>query len=267
MIAFALWSGARRRARGSTPSPFVAVTLAIGAAFVAFETFVPLPIMGYHGRFQLPALGALLGVAIELAPRLSPLARRCRARAPTIVWSLALALPAVIGCFRIRHEIGAFVRAPGRPDTSLASLYADGWSRYWPAFDVIAPRLADAPTLKIAATDVGLLGVWLPRATIIDLAGLHAARFSRERLDVGRLDAMLDGDRPDLVYLPHPAYTGMHRVFAASERYRSSYRVFGGASLGAHADAAVRLDSPYFSVLSDALERKAAALGRAAAER
>jgi hypothetical protein len=72
---------------------------------------------------------------------------------------------------------------------------------------------------------VGSLAAAAPELTIVDLAGLNDNALARE----GFSAAYVLSRRPDLIWLPHPDYTGMLRSLLASPELSAHYELYPGA--------------------------------------
>ncbi|HVR18457.1 MAG TPA: hypothetical protein VMS65_02130, partial [Polyangiaceae bacterium] len=76
-------------------------------------------------------------------------------------------------------------------------------------------------------SEIGVPGLVLPHARIVDLAGLMSRSIA---LDRPRFDAYCSRDRPEVVFLPHRNYAEQNREIAASACLRGYTRVIGRSS-------------------------------------
>ncbi len=92
--------------------------------------------------------------------------------------------------------------------------------------------------VTLAATEVGYLGAENPQKTLIDLAGLNDAEIAHHGVS---MNALLRR-KPDIIWLPHPAYTYQRGVMLSDPALLREYDVIAGA---ANYGLALRKDSPY----------------------
>ncbi|MEQ8818948.1 MAG: hypothetical protein RLY93_01790 [Sumerlaeia bacterium] len=85
--------------------------------------------------------------------------------------------------------------------------------------DVIQTPLGAIPEgTRVAATEVGRLGVLLPQATILDLAGLNSPEYTQG------FDAdVFFAQQPDVITLVHPDYRAMNRAILEDPRFIDNY--------------------------------------------
>lgn len=221
------------------------------AAFSAYHVLIVVPIMGFHWRFFVPALPLFLLPAsrlmLELMRRI-PLPVREGILAhpiPTLLVPLVL-IPAWLNPQPLLQLTA--VHGPGSWENwgqfDLVRLYWDGFARHWLHLDLLA-SLPD--TLKIATTEVGLVGMMHPNKTVIDLAGLNEPALAYG-FDADRLfsDPAL---RPDWIYMPFRHYEEMIRTIEAHSIFQQEYRYFRAEEIGANMGVAVRLNSPHTSAM------------------
>jgi hypothetical protein len=82
-------------------------------------------------------------------------------------------------------------------------------------------------TSTIYHSEIGVPGLVLPEARIVDLAGLMSRSIALER---SRFDAYCARDRPAVVFLPHRNYAEQNREIVASACLRGYARVIGRSS-------------------------------------
>jgi hypothetical protein len=189
--------------------------LAGALMFTIYYLFFTVHIMGHHARFYMPVLPVLVLVAARLV------GGWCRELPgpthPGRVFAAVIALPVAVtllGAFEARR-LGA---GPIPADADLRL------TQVWLGID----DLHRHQDLRIAATEVGLLGVLAPQAEIIDMAGLHTPEYAFQAFSAERLLAR----PPDLIYMPHPDYLDMNASFDDHPTFRQLYEVHPGRWLG-----------------------------------
>jgi hypothetical protein len=90
----------------------------------------------------------------------------------------------------------------------------------------------------VAATEVGYLGQRAGQVNVIDLAGLNDNEIALHGFDV---DALL-ARKPDVIWMPHAAYTYQNALMMSDPELLREYDVYAGA---ANYGLAIRKDSPY----------------------
>ncbi|RLB67065.1 MAG: hypothetical protein DRH08_04635 [Deltaproteobacteria bacterium] len=202
-------------------------------------------VMGYHGRFYMPVVGALLLLVVNGLARAShepqeswsrlALAVTVGASAAVLIWLaggpqallLGLLLAAgtaaiwrcrrprertvLIACFYMVLVQAAWAQAHGSLKRPLAAAQ--------PFFVALSEKLRPLDSdLTIAATEHGYLGAENPEKTIIDLAGLHDPIFAH-RFHVDQLFAQ----EPDLILMPRWVYHGMIMHIEEDKRFQRDY--------------------------------------------
>ena len=254
----------------ATVSPFlVAVVLFSRRASVrlllvllipAMVTFAALfyvnQIMGHLGRFFFPSLPLLVVAGalaadrwlqeLPLAPESAPLVAR------SLLFRLACALLALVGGARALEAAGRAYESRAQTQV-LASL--DGYRisaaaplpdlDSWQASHEIA-RLAAAspPGTTFAMSEHGLVGAYAPRATIIDVLGLHDPIFARSSFSAAELWRR----QPDVIWMPHPDHTQMLRDILDSDELWQHYVFYPDAFTYG---VALRQDGPHSAILAD----------------
>jgi len=262
----------------STVSPFlVAVVLFAGrssfrlllvllvpAAATLASLFSVNQIMGHLGRFYFPSLPLFVVAGALIADRWIrglPDKLRSPEGAPRLARSLlvrlACALLALWGGARALEVAGRAYE--GRAQTqALASL--DGYRisaatplpelDSWQASHEIAELAAAAPPeTTFAMSEHGLVGAYAPRATIVDVLGLHDRIFARD----GFSAAELWRRRPDAIWMPHPDHTQMLRDILDSDELWQHYVFYPDAFTYG---VALRRDGPNYAILSDLFAKR-----------
>jgi hypothetical protein len=89
----------------------------------------------------------------------------------------------------------------------------------------------------IAASEVGYVGAMAPHVNVIDIAGLNDTEIALSGFDMNALLAR----HPDIIWMPHNAYTFQRGLMIANPKFLKDYDYFvGAASYG----LALRRDSP-----------------------
>jgi hypothetical protein len=218
-------------------------------AFLAFHLFFAIPIMGFAGRYYQPAIVPLAYLAAQSLGRLGARTRGALGqRHGRLGWTAIVVLGALAPwpfLFAATSDelegLGNWRRSTGRHD-----LYAHAKgppNGYWAKIDQLR-NLDD--TVVIASTEVGFLGVHQRDKRIIDIAGLHDARYA-----YGFDPALLvDHDAPDLIYLPHPHYEAMTQALEEHPTFEEKYLAFAPQRVGARDfGVALRRDSPHFETM------------------
>lgn len=236
-LAWPLFVLALRGARSGSPA--LALLLA-AALFVAYHALTNNEIMGYRARFYLPALIPLALAAASAWPEL-------RAR-----WSLRVLAPvalAWVGLIAIGHRVGLVdpekEASPSRPlPTSFAELSDDafvarsiGEVRSLRGLAEVARCLPDVA--QVYHSEIGALGLVLPDARIVDLAGLMSKHIA---FDHPAFDSYCLSDRPEVLFLPHRNYAALNHEIAR------------GACIGQYTRVVERSSSPLY-IRSDLAER------------
>ena len=240
-----LFTGWRKKAFPLEQAIVVSLVL-----FAGYHLFVVTPILGEHARFFHPALPAVIYLAIDaIAALVDPVADRLLELVRALAWPtrtlaiVLLLLPLLQQDARLAFELRAWTQTEQRTWPTLEETFPHIGAHIWYRLD----RFSKLPDdLVIATTEVGEPGVMNPGKTIIDMAGINDTEFALAPLSVDRL---LDR-KPDLVYLPPPAYRGMLRELRASARFGRDYEIYEGdrvkpAVLG----IALRRSSPHFAAM------------------
>ena len=222
--------------------------------FVAYYLGFVLQIMYMGARFYYPTLPAILFLAAQSAARLTrrllPGAPERVARLPRgLCWLAAgLLLYTLLPPARVAFEKLQAARGQGRfARFSLADDYDRNHRGYWFALDTLSTLPDD---VVLAATEIGRPGVLNPTKTIIDLTGLNDTRVARQGFDAASL---LDVQKPDLIYMPHPDYTEMAARLVGHPTFARLYEHFTAEQLSEHAGmkvemgVALRRDSPRYA--------------------
>lgn len=213
--------------------------------------FSVVQIMGMHARYYVPmlpilALAGLRALRGGLARGEIPVSRVLG-----ILGFLAVTGPTLLnaqlsaawdGLDLTGAPIAARTRWESASPLPLPEL---GW---WPATEAMLEVVQAAPPgTVLAATEHGLIGARRPDLRLVDLTGLHDPATAFGAFDA---DAVL-ADQPDLVWLPHPAYTALTAAMLDHPALARDYDVFLGVF---DYGVALRRDSPRRGALLEALE-------------
>ena len=232
-------------------APLVLALLLPVVATIAYLLTVR-QVMGFVGRYYIPLLPfvvipALLSLDAALVDRVRP-ARR-------VVFGVFVAALAYL-CIRpveagwerqyVARVVPAPIPVPTPPVRASAELpdFGGGWNPINPA---IARMVASLPPgITVAASEVGYLGCLAPRANIIDLVGLNDTRIGVHGFSMDDLLARA----PDLIWLPHTAYTGLRAQMLGDPRLFARYVVINDVF---YYGVAIRRDSPMREAIESAL--------------
>ena len=231
--------------------PLVLALLLPAAATVGYLLTVR-QVMGFVGRYYIPLLPflvvpALLSVDTALLER-ARLARR-------VLFGVCLAAAAYLGLrpLELRWEgqytarvVPAPIPVPTPPAPASAALptFGGAWNPINPA---IARMVAQLPAgVTVAASEVGYLGCLAPQANIIDVVGLNDTRIGVQGFSMDDLLARA----PDLIWLPHTAYTGLRAAMLGDPRLFARYIVINDMF---YYGIAIRRDSPMRGAIETAL--------------
>lgn len=98
--------------------------------------------------------------------------------------------------------------------------------------------------LSIASTELGIPGALHPKKRIEDLSGLHSSE-----IEHGTNVHWLLQLAPDVIYLPHPDYREMNRIYAESEEFQEAYQVYPASALQSFLGIALHRESRYYEAL------------------
>lgn len=240
-----------RRSAGLAAAFLLPVVLTYGYFFTVVQ------IMGYRGRFYLPALplvivGALLVLDRFLRPPRPP-APWTRATAgwnpvrlalvPILL--LATARPIQVAAIGLGERWLVSAPAPRVAETVYRTAAGAPPPRLerWPP-KVIAALAAALPAgTRISLSEHGLVGAAAPHVSIDDPVGLHDPVFARRGFSAEALLAR----RPSLVWLPHPHYSKLVAELLDSETLWRDYDVYPGAfdyGLAVRRDDRARVRAP-----------------------
>lgn len=211
-------------------------------------------IMGHLGRFYYPMLPFFAVAGVLQFDRF--LSQPPRPKALLVRSALAVA---VVVAVHAGSRLGAdHYAARGEAETLSAVLAPvagyhvaatvplpeiDSWqsARHMAAVAVAAPA-----GTRIAMSEHGLPGALAPQIVIIDVLGLHDARFARH----GFTAAELFRRAPELIWLPHSDHVDMLREILGSEELWTHYRFYPDAFFHG---VAIRSDGPHAAALASAL--------------
>jgi hypothetical protein len=206
--------------------------------FLFYHTFLVTPIMGYYERFLYPVWPIL----VYLTCKSWSVLMRLRGGPPQISrWipaSLIAGLSLWMLAFTWMHRPNNLQSTLGKMDMNTA--YLQLGQNNWP---FLPEFLYLGDSLKIASTELGILGAMAPRNTIYDLSGLHNLETARYGLDTDRL---LREQHPDLIYMPHPDYVEMIASLRQDSSFRVHYLEFPADNLNSWLGIALWKESPFF---------------------
>jgi hypothetical protein len=248
LLPIALWLG-RKVADDGTALRFSRndKALMIGLLlFLGFHAFLVTPIMGYHQRFLYPIWPAIvylgcksLGIVLEAAPTSGWPIMNWRWAKPLLALSLTLLLAS-----------STWFNRPSNLRTTVARMdlqtaYHELGRNNWP---FLPQMLYLGDSLRIASTELGILGAMASHNTIYDLSGLHDNETAQNGLNTDRL---LDQQRPDLIYMPHPDYVEMIAAIRDHPSFKADYLEYRSDSLDTWLGVAIRRDSKFFIQMRD----------------
>ena len=209
-------------------------------------------VMGFVGRYYIPLLPfvvipALLSVDAALVERERP-ARRMVFGVCAAALAYLCMRPVEVSWERqyTAHVVPAPIPVPMPPVPASAALPDFGGSWY-PINPTIARMVASLPAgATVAASEVGYLACLAPRANIIDLVGLNDTRIGTQGFSMDDLLARA----PDLIWLPHTAYTGLRALMLGDPRLFARYIVINDVF---YYGVAIRRDSPMRGAIEKAL--------------
>lgn len=227
------------------PGEALLIALALGAPFLVWAALTQPPrrlavwgvpvaltwaylctvvqIMGYMGRFDVPALAWLFVLAATSA---GPVLRE---RAVAVGAAVAVLFAGTLA-FRAVYT-WRVPEPPTMADPGLPELH--GWTAM-ASFGRIAARL---PGSTVAGSEHGLAGAMAPDTAIVDLVGLHDPAFARGEASVDRVfDA-----RPAVIWLPPIDYPVLREEILGHPRFAAEYDFSEGAF---YLGIAVRRDAP-----------------------
>jgi hypothetical protein len=222
---FAIILATLRRAR---LRPLAVFLLPVAGTFLYLMTVRQ--IMGFGGRFFIPFLPFLVVTALlQLDETITD--KFGRILFVPLVFAALCAL--YTGLRPVSAELSAaYVRTVNPPPVPVPAFKTPaggplprlGLGMVFPVLvdDVVAQM---PPGASMAASEVGYLGVVLEHGTLIDLVGLNDRRIG---IDGFSLDDLLLR-APDLIWLPHPDYTGLRSRMLSDHRFFDSYIVIPGA--------------------------------------
>lgn len=106
--------------------------------------------------------------------------------------------------------------------------------------------------LVVAGTEIGFVGLAAGRHRVVDLCGLHDADIARHGFSA---DRVLEVDRPDVLYFPHPDYRAMRTALFQHPRFVAEWEKVPRARRGPYLPFALRKTSPHYQQLKAILAR------------
>lgn len=224
--------------------------------FVSYYLFFVLQIMPMGARFYHPMLPAIIFISSKsLANIMNEYIAQSSNRAilPSVRFSIALIFMILFmhASWMLPLFSDGNTRAILRTNFmryNIESDFREERTRVWYGLHAFSALPDD---LVIATTEVGNPAALNPRKRIIDLAGLNDTTFAHHRFSQ---DVLLRQHQPDLIYLPHVAYVGMHNAIIGSPVFQMEYEYFPSETLGATMGVAIRRDSPYYPAMRQILE-------------
>ncbi len=209
--------------------------------FLIYESIFVLQIMGYNQRFYFPVwpvlmylVGRFLTILLEKhSRRLSIGTFRIQWRdtmGPIVLVALAISLSTWLQRPRnLRRDWGKFANE---------DVYTGIGKHNWP----LLPSWAIFPNnFKLGGTELGIPGVMHPEKIVVDFTGLHDPKM----LGKFSVEHLLE-QAPDLIYMPHPDYVGMHQVLNRSTEFQNAYHVYEPEVLQSYLGIALRRKSQYY---------------------
>lgn len=231
-----------------------AAMLSLGL-FAAYQTFLVIPVMGYHARFFYPAWPILAYLstrsAVHLLYERPQFAKRLREQIsgrrqllPLLVFAVAIGAAAFLQRPRdIRRTMGQF---------EMKAVYQQLGQHNWPYLE----RFSILPDdLSMAATELGILSALNPGKTIYDLTGLNDPILAENGFDMRRF---LGEQDPDLIYLPHPDYKSLTDKLLSSAEFQDRYLIYPPEALNSYLGIALKRTSPYFYQMKNIVEEEQA---------
>jgi hypothetical protein len=213
----------------------LAVLVPVGLVFSYYATVTQ--IMGMYYRYYYPSLPFLvMAASIGLADRQRTTADGTLPIRPSVA-RVVLAGALLTGVNHVplrmavdrlwsQHVIGEPVHI--LPVTHYVTeaaheLPALGWVGSMEAFSTLLSSLPQG--VSIAASEHGILGARFLNTTVIDLVGLHDKTIARGGFQPGYVVAR----QPDLIWLPHPDYTGEVAALLDHPAFQRDYDFYPGA--------------------------------------
>lgn len=217
--------------------------------YLVYETAFVLQIMGYGQRFYFPIWPAVLYLGARSLVILIEERPNLLSSGPVKVkWKGVLGILALL---MVVFSLSSWMQRPrnlsrdwGKFGTE--SVYAGIGEHNWP----LLPRWDIFPSdFRLAGTELGIPGIMHPEKRIVDLTGLHDPE-QVGGFSVGRLLEQ----KPDIVYLPHPDYIGMHQILEQSSDFEAAYKVYTASELKSYLGIALRRESPYYYQMKGIVE-------------
>lgn len=215
-------------------APLLAIAFVISISFLYYASVTQ--IMGWNARYYYPSMAFVVFAAYITA--FSGLEERPATRSNSdfalrCALGLAILLPTNSEEFRQRSihmwqrymisqpvaiQSGISYKTP-----SLQPLPKLGW---WKSIQAICDLLKDAPQgTVLAASEYGFIGSQFPGLSIIDLVGLHDRTIAHQGFNADYVMSR----RPDIIWLPHPDYTGAIAKLLEHPSFQSDYDYYPGA--------------------------------------
>ncbi|MBS1718590.1 MAG: hypothetical protein JSS72_12745 [Armatimonadetes bacterium] len=216
----------RRRAESASLALGLLTT---GLLYVAYIHFGVMQIMGHGERFFFPTVPAFLVVV--------GLGIRALVQKPMPVSTAALSAAGVLA---LGASALALTGHP-HPDGTLESFFNQQGKQVWPALPIVAAQ----GLTRTAATDVGLMGVMMPSASIVDLAGLNDYEIATQGF---RAEEFLEKRQPELIYC-HLSYQSISDALVDAPGFLEDYEAYHLIEPATRLNVFVRRDAPGFAVM------------------
>ncbi|HEY4029983.1 MAG TPA: hypothetical protein VGM25_06540 [Caulobacteraceae bacterium] len=188
-------------------------------------------IMGFMGRYYVPFLPFLVApVLLAADTALAGAAPRSSRRAaiavamPLVLFGITLPLQHLASRIFLDSRMPAPVPVPALLTREATPPPELPWSDQIRIMgdEVVRPLPAG---VVFAASEVGYIGAISPRTSVIDLVGLNDTRIALHGFSMRDLLAR----RPDLIWFPHPNYTGLRAKMFSDPELLLRYVVLPGA--------------------------------------
>lgn len=196
--------------------------------FAAFFSFVP--IMGFDSRYQCPFLPyAMIGSLLVFDRFLQEHRDRWPWKRIAMRFSASCVLFLFLQAGALPEQFERIVLQDGGvPPARLAMSASESLPRldFWQNIVSFSAFLRRLPRdITLAATEHGYVGAANPDIPIIDLSGLNSPSFAMKEFSADGLLA----SRPDIIWLPHPDYTGPVKKILLHPRFQEEYALYAGA--------------------------------------
>lgn len=200
----------------------------MAVTFACFFTFIP--VMGFDARYQCPFLPyAMIGSLLVLDRFLMEKGGWRPWKQNIVRFVAACVIFAGLQSSVLPESFAdRFLRDRGVPPARVVTSAfqplpeLDFWKNIV-GFSALLQRLPR--DITVAATEHGYAGAASPDIPIIDMSGLNSPEYARGEFSADRLMEA----RPDLIWLPHPAYTTRVKDILLHPRFQQEYELYAGA--------------------------------------